>query len=75
MYDLKCQAPFAYLMGEGACVGVFGLDTGQPLATSNGMGNYLRDHPTQGVLYLYRLVHTKVYAILYVPYGHGWENF
>ena len=45
-------------------VGVFDMDTGQPLVISNGMGNYLRDH--HKAYYTYIGMYIQEYAILYV---------
>ena len=41
------------------CVGVFGMDTGQPLVTSNRMGNYLKDH--HKVYYTYIGIYIQKY--------------
>ena len=42
------------------CVGEFGMDTGQPLVTSNKMSNHLSDHHKACILHLYLNVHTNV---------------
>ena len=41
------------------CVGEFGMDTGQPLVTSNGMSNHLRYH--HRAYYTYIEIYIQMY--------------
>ena len=51
------------------CVGEFGMDTGQPLVTSNVVSNHLSDHHKAYYTYI------EMYIQMYVPYGHLREFF
>ena len=44
--------------------GVFGMDTGEPLVTSNRMGNYLRDHHKAYYTYIEMYIQYMQYYIM-----------
>ena len=54
-------------------VDVFGMDTGQPLVTSIGIGNYLRDY--HKVYYTYIGMYIQKYMQYYMCHMDIRENF
>ena len=53
------------------CVGVLGMDTGQPLVTTNAMSNHLSDH--RNAHYTYIEMHIQMYNAM--CHMDTWENF
>ena len=62
--------------GQSACIrnsiGELGMDSGQPLVTSNGMLSYSSDH--HKAYYTYIGMYIQKYMHYYVTYGH-WGEF